>query len=66
MFAAVWIVKIVCAELLEGTVTWVGDHDAVAPGICDQLRAAGTTVPPKPETLLNVTVKLATCPFVTD
>lgn len=61
----VWIVKVACADPPDGTVTCVGDHDAVDPGICDQFRAAGTTAPANPEPLLNVTVKLAAWPRFT-
>ena len=58
--------KEACTCPFAGTVTCVGDHDAVAPGICgDQFSAAGITVPANPDTLLNVTVKLAVLPFAT-
>jgi hypothetical protein len=52
-------------EPFDGTDTNGSDHHAVAPGMCDQFRAAGTTAPSKPDTLVNVTVYLAVCPFVT-
>ena len=52
----VWIVNTACTDPPGGTVTCSGDHDAVAPGTCDQFSAAGTTVPANPLTLLNVTV----------
>ena len=56
MLAAVWIVNVACTDPFDGTVTWVGDHDAVAPGTFDQFNAAGVTTPLNPPMLLNVTV----------
>jgi hypothetical protein len=65
VLAAVWIVKVAVADEFEGTVTDCGDQDAVAPGTCDQFIAAGITVPAKPDTLLNITAKLADEPRAT-
>lgn len=65
VLAEVWIVNVACADPPDGIVKEPGDHDAVAPGTCDQLSAAGITVPAKPATLLNVAVKLAACPRFT-
>jgi len=59
VLAAVWMVNVAVADEFDGTVTDCGDQNAVAPGTCDQFRAAGITVPAKPDTLLNVTIKLA-------
>src|SRR6266481_6688671 len=52
-------------EPFDATDTNGSDHHAVTPGMCDQFRATGTTVPSKPDTLVNATVYLAVCPFAT-
>ena len=60
----VLMVNIAVAEPFEGTVTLAGDHEAVAPGILPQLRAVRFTTPVKPETLVNVALKLVDDPAV--
>ena len=43
-------------EPFDGTTTDGSDHHAVAPRMCNKFRGVGTTAPPKPDTLVNVTV----------
>src|ERR1700734_2547766 len=63
VLAEVRTINVAETERFDGTNIDGSDHHAVAPWICDQWSADGTTVPSKPATLVNVTVKFTVCPL---
>src|SRR6202030_3289932 len=56
------MVRTAVAEPLGGTFSRDDDHVTAAPGILDESGRSGTTSPPKPPTLVNVTLSRASSP----